>query len=346
MRILTPLLSAVFVWGCANESATPDSQRLRGEIVAGGDYLGPPAGLSVAGDHLLVADASAPYLHVLSAETGAYRLSFGREGAGPGEFREATDVFADVRGDGSFWVFDAALGRLSHFATTAGEAEPGLVRTVNLSPGGPTLLMHAAWLGDSAIAATGIYPDGRIAVTDPRGRIVRYIGSLPPSPPGEVVPVTVLQHAFTGPLTVSPDRRHLAMGTENADRLEIYRPDGTLVRALRGAGGFDPVFEVHRKPGGNTMATGSDLRFGYTGLASTDEHIYALFSGQLRGEGGAYSYFGTEVHVYTWTGERVATYRLDERARAIAITPDGRRLYAVQWTPEPRVVRYALEEQG
>lgn len=346
MRTALSTLPALFLCACgSDEAAFPDAVPLSGEVVAEGEYLGRPSSISVAGDRLLVTDGSAPYLHVLSAKDGAHHLSFGQEGGGPGEFREATAVLPDVRGDGSFWVFDGTLSRMSRFEMPAGAAVPRLEQTLNLEPGGPTLLLKASWLNDSTIAATGIYPDGRIAVTDRRGRIVRYIGKRPPSPAGQDVPITVLQHAFTGPLTVAPDRQRLAMGTESADRLEIYRPDGTLVRELRGASGFDPVFEVHRKPAGSTMATGNDLRFGYTGLASTQRHIYALYSGQLRGEGGRYSYFGTEVHVYTWDGDRVATFKLDERARGIAVTPDGRQMYAVQWTPEPRVVRYSLQER-
>lgn len=327
---------------CARDHAVPEAVPLSGRVVAQGEFLGQPGSISVAGDRLVLTDASAPFVHVLSAKDGTHQLSFGRAGSGPGEFREAIKVLPDVGGDGSFWVFDGSLGRISHFAMPAGAAVPRMDQTVNLDPGGPTLLLQADWLNDSTIVATGIYPDGRIAVTDRRGRILRYIGKRPPSPPGQDVPVTVLQHAFTGPLTVAPDRRHIAMGTENADRLEIYRPDGSLVRELRGAFGFDPVYEVHRNPAGSTMATGQDLRFGYTGLASTDDHIYAMYSGQLRAEGGYYAYFGTEVHVYTWTGDRVATFKLDERARAIAVTPDGQRLYAVQWTPEPRVVQYSV----
>jgi hypothetical protein len=328
--------------GCSRGEAAPKAVPLSGRVVAKGEFLGRPSSISVAGDRLVVTDASAPFVHILSAADGSHQVSFGEAGKGPGEFREAAQVLPDVRGDGSFWVLDASLCRVSHFSMPAGAAVPRVDQTLNLDAGGPTLLMKADWLTDSTIVATGIFPDGRMAVTDRRGHILRYIGKRPESPAGQDVPITVLQHAFTGPLTVAPDRRHVAMGTENADRLEIYRPDGTPVRAVRGAFGFDPVYEVHRKPAGNTMATGQDLRFGYTGLASTNDHVYAMYSGQLRGEGGMYSYFGTEVHVYTWNGDRVATYALDERARAIAVTPDGRRLYAVQWTPEPRVVQYSL----
>ena len=331
---------------CARGDAAPEAVPLSGQVVARGEFLGRPASISVAGNHLVVTDGSAPYVHVLSARDGTLLQSFGQRGAGPGEFRHATKVLPHPDGDGSFWVYDGALGRFSYFSfPEGGRGVPRVGDVLTLEPGGPTLLMHADWLNDSTIVATGIFPDGRIAVTDRRGRILRFIGKRPPSPPGKDVPITVLQHAFTGPLTVSPDRQRIAMGTENADRLEIYRPDGTLVRELRGAFGFDPVYEVHRKPAGSTMATGGDLRFGYTGLASTNHHIFAMYSGQLRAEGKGYSYFGTEVHVYAWNGDRLATFGLDERARGIAVTPDGERLYALQWTPEPRVVQYHIGVQ-
>ncbi len=343
MRASVSLILTLIACACGRGDAVSRAVPLSGRVVAQGEFLGQPGSISVAGERLVLTDASAPFVHVLSAKDGTHQLSFGREGSGPGEFREAIKVLPDVRSDGSFWVFDGSLGRLSHFAIPARAAVPRIVQTVNLEPDGPMLLLQADWLNDSTIVAAGIYPEGRIAVIDRGGRLVRYIGKRPPSPPGQDVPVSVLQHAFTGPLTVAPDRRHIAMGTENADRLEIYRPDGSLVRELRGAFGFDPVYEVHRKPAGNTMVTGADLRFGYTGLSSTDDHIYAMYSGQLRAKTGYYSYFGSEVHVYTWNGDRVATFKLDERARAIAVTPDGQRLYAVQWTPEPRVVQYSLE---
>jgi hypothetical protein len=329
---------------CSHEqqAAAPGAVPLTGTVVTRGDFLGQPSSIVVAGEHLVVTDAHAPFIHVISARDGARLTSFGREGAGPGEFRSAGKALVDPRTDGSFWILDVSLRRFSHVLPPRGGTPPKVDQVLNLEPGGPTAIFQADWLNDSSIVATGIYPEGRMIVTDRQGRIQRVIGRRPESPAGKDVPVTVLQHAFTGPITVSPDRQRIAMGTESADRMEIYRADGTLVRELRGSFGFDPVYEVHRQPAGNTMATGDDLRFGYTGMASTAQFIFAMFSGQLRSEGREYSYFGTEVHVYTWAGDRVATFRLDHRARGIAVTPDGQRLYALQWEHEPRVVQYAL----
>jgi hypothetical protein len=342
MRPVVALSLTVLVCACTRQESAVDAVPLKGQVVAQGEYLGQPGDIVVTGNHLVVTDRSAPFVHVLDGE-GTHLVSFGDEGSGPGEFRSATKVLPDVSGDGSFWVFDMILGRLTHFVMPAGAAVPRLDQTLNLELGAVGLLMDADWLSDSTIAATGIYPDGRIAVTNRRGRIVRYLGKRPPSPGGKEIPITVLQHAFTGPLTVAPDRQRVAMGTESADRLEIYGQDGTLIRELRGSFGFDPVFQVHSSPAGNSMASGDDLRFGYTGLASTRQHIYAMYSGQLRGDGVARAFFGREVHVYTWNGDRVGTFGLDERARALAVTQDGKRLYALQWDPEPRVVRYAID---
>lgn len=93
------------------------------------------------------------------------------------------------------------------------------------------------------------------------------------------------------------------------------------------------------------MATGDDLRVGYVGLASTDRHIYALFAGLTRAEAGRNSFFGREVHVFDWTGELVERLTLDEIAFAMAVSPDGRELFAARHDPEPAVVRYVLPER-
>jgi hypothetical protein len=90
------------------------------------------------------------------------------------------------------------------------------------------------------------------------------------------------------------------------------------------------------------MATGDDLRAGYVDLASTDRHVYALFSGNVMGEAGQQTFFGRQVHVFDWSGRMVARLELDEPALTMALAPDESRLYAVRHEPQPSVVRYDL----
>ncbi|NIU77657.1 MAG: hypothetical protein GWN71_30125, partial [Gammaproteobacteria bacterium] len=87
---------------------------------------------------------------------------------------------------------------------------------------------------------------------------------------------------------------------------------------------FEPVFEVGRKNGQPSLATGADLRFGYVDVATTEDRIYALFSGQTRG--GAppgRAVFGLYVHVYDWTGQLREVLELDRPAISVAVTEDG-----------------------
>lgn len=113
---------------------------------------------------------------------------------------------------------------------------------------------------------------------------------------------------------------------------------------MRGGSGFDPVYSVSQTQAGVGMATGMDLRFGYTDLASTSEFLFGLFSGETRGAMPGKAQFGKSVHVFDWEGARVATLNLPERARAIAVTPDGAELLAIHEEPKPAVYRYPIRE--
>lgn len=83
---------------------------------AGPDVFAMPAALEVdALGRLYVLDAQAAQVRVFAAE-GRHVRSFGRQGAGPGEFKQAMGMtFAP---DGTLWVMDPGNGRFSVFDTT------------------------------------------------------------------------------------------------------------------------------------------------------------------------------------------------------------------------------------
>jgi len=320
------------------------SVALKGTIVSDGEFLAQPRRLLALGDRLLVADDLAPYLHVLDAKSGKLVASTGKDGGGPGEFRTAREFLDAPSRDGSFWIYDSGNIRLTRMAFDQGRTEPRIVEMVRLEPPALTLYMQPVLLDDSTLVASGIFPTGRLARARITGQPIGTIGATPAPPAGRDVPITVLQHAWEGPLERSPDGSRVALATRNGDQIEIFGADGTLVRTLRGGSGFDPAYDVRRTPAGVSMMTGDDLRFGYGDLASTDEYLFALFSGETRGSAPRIAQFGKAVHVFRWDGERVATLQLPARARAITVTPDGADLFAIHMEPKPAVVRYPLRE--
>jgi hypothetical protein len=327
------------------KSPEPPAFSLQGETIADGEYLDSPGDLAVVGDRLVLLDRSAPWVHVFRLPGGERIGSVGRDGDGPGEFRHAATLHDDPREPGAFWVFDGTLNRFTRLGFTHPDSLPVPREVVNVH-GGSGIHFQPVWLDDSTIVSSGIFlkhPNIRLLVTDRAGRPTRTIGTLPEHPGAAPIPSTVLQHAYEARFALHPDRTLIAIGTRHADRLEIYRADGSLVRRIIGPDGFTPVFEVSQHAAGASMATGGDLRTGYLDLAATRRHVLALFSGGTRAELRGRTYSGKEVHVFDWSGERVATLALDERAFSIAVDTAGAGyLYAGRLDPIPSVVRYPL----
>lgn len=337
--------AALLVAGCGDGAQGPSDPdqafasemvRLKGEVFFEGEQLGSPGEMARVGDHLVVLDGiSAAAVHVFRAD-GSHERSFGRTGSGPREFRNPR-YLDPVPGSGDeFWIFDQQLLRFTHVDLRRDTLDVGR-RSITFQ--GNELPMGPVWLGDTLIASPGLYPSGRLAQYDSAGRFRRVVG---PFPGEEDDPAPVVQHAYTGTLLARPDRGRLALLNRHADRLELYGPDGGLVRMVTGPMGFKPVYRAVDSQGAPVMATTDDLRFGYISGAATGRHLFALFSGRSRAERPGRAYYGSFVRVFDWEGRQKAVFKLDAYIFAIAVSPDERTLYAVRHEPEPAILTYAL----
>lgn len=110
---------------------------------------------------------------------------------------------------------------------------------------------------------------------------------------------------------MKPDQSKLAIGTRYADQIEIYEPDGTLIKQISGSLNSVPVYEVHSVGDKPVMSINRDkTHFGYIHIAVTNDFIYALYSGRLPLEYPGRANFGECVHIYDWNGELVRIYKL------------------------------------
>lgn len=346
LPIILPCLTSVLLSGCRGDAAEEALAVLQPTILADGDTLVEPGQIAVVDDRLVVLDRSAPMVHVLRLADGSIAGSFGRSGEGPGEFRSAWHVERDPAAADAFWIYDITLRRLTRLQF-GGEEMPEIREIVNLKDA-PGVLMHPAWLSDTRLIAAGVFPqfpEGRLIMTDREGRAIRMLGRTPSHPGAEAIPTTVLQHAYEGPVTVRPDRSRFAIATRHADRLEIFSADGAEVAEVAGSSGFLPRFETRTRAAGVSMAIGDDLRAGYVDLDSTDEHVFALFSGARMGEAGRDTFYGRQVHVFDWAGNVIARLELPVPVLTLAVTPDGRRLFVAQHDPEPAIVSFDVPAQ-
>lgn len=310
--------------------------KLSGRILSQGDYLGLPTQISAFGSNLLVLDAASDSaLHVISAADGRVLRSSGRRGEGPGEYKGAWSIAPDPRHARRAWIYDIALARLTRLDFDSPAAQPAMIQIR-----GDAVAMHPVWLSDTLIASPGLSERGRLSFFARDGEFRRSAGPLPSS--RTEVPPAVLQHAWTGKLISNPRLGLVALVTLHADRIEIYRPDGTLVRNVRGPFGFEPQFTVDVVGDQPVMASGDAMRFGYTSAQATSEHIFALFSGRTREGYGPDSSFGRFVHVYDWNGNLERVIELDTAILSLAISPDHKTLYGIRHNPEPAILAFHL----
>jgi hypothetical protein len=344
--------AAILLVGCDSLSISPSKHPggeagvtgavLAASIVFEGDELSRPQSIGVLGGWVLVGDVPRPHaLHVIDRAEGRYLASWGREGRGPAEFLRLWGI-QPIDGAGEAWLYDPSQTRFTRAdvaALAAGAGDP-LRRSVNLV--GDLMPMSAVWLGDSVVVSSGMFTGGRLARYDREGRVRGVVGPLPPGRDG--VPAQVVQHAYSGTLVRHPSGERLGILTRHADRFEIYTAEGDLVGVHRGPRGFEPVYEMQVRAGTPVMVSGDDLRFGYVEAVATGEHVYALYSGLTRGELPGRANFGGEVHVFDWNGNLLRILPLDQRALALAVSPDERTLYTIRHDPVPAVLKYDLPE--
>jgi hypothetical protein len=288
-----------------------------GRLVYEGDVLAMPTQIAVANDRIALVDgfADSP-IHVLDAR-GHYLAGFGRAGEGPGEFEGPRALEPTLDGEG-FWVFDAALSRLTLVEPDRWESTAASAR-VTVSVHGPAMVTNLVRRGDDGFLAAGFFGEGRLGHFTADGEYEGASGAIPTS--DIEAPPAVLQHAYRGNLKADPAGARLVFANRHAGFLEVFSQEGELLRRIEGPFAFEPVFEVKAGEGGPSLATGDDLRFGYVDVATTNDRIYALFS---------------------WDGALRSVIHLDADAMAIAVDSRRSRLLAVRHLPTPAVLSYEL----
>jgi len=311
---------------------------LMGTTLYDGDLLAMPTQIAVGNDRIALVDGFAKRpIHVLDP-AGGYIAGLGKGGEGPGEFEGPRALEPTADGDG-FWVFDAALSRLTLVEPDRWNSIPASGR-VTLAIRGPAMVTNLVRRGDEGFIAAGFFGEGRLGHFTGDGEYEGASGTLPSS--DIEAPPEVLQHAYRGNLKADPAGGRLVFANRNAGFLEVFTSDGEPVRRIDGPFEFDPVFRVTMGERGPSLATGEDLRFGYVDVATTRDRIYALFSGRTRAGHPDDAVYAREVHVFDWDGTLQSVLHLDADAMAIAVDARRDRLLVVRHLPTPAVLSYDL----
>jgi hypothetical protein len=313
-------------------------------LVKGAQALVNPGSLVVAGRFLVVGDDAESFIKVFDRNSGSLVATAGRRGSGPGEFTGIWSLQAVDEGNSDFrvWGYDPNQLRLVGYELNR-DGQPTYIspQVVLQSTGNPT---SAQWVSPTMIAAVGLFHEARFILFDTAGRLLEKLGTVPLA--SDKFPIFAAQQALQPTLTVHPDGTRLAVASRYAGRVDIYdTSDGTSL-TVKVPLPFDPPVSLAQRGNLTIFVSDQQTRFGYVGISSTKDRIFALFSGRTRAEYPGRAFEGSQVHVFKWTGEFEGAIELGTGVLAIGVDMAGEAIYAIVTDPAPAVWAYDITTVG
>lgn len=314
---------------------------LDGRVVTEDDILGMPTEMTMFAGRILVRDrVGDPTFHLIDPLQGIVS-SFGRRGDGPGEYEGPQGMNRAVSTN-DVWIVDVAKRRFTRLTTA--DARPEVAETFALTglALAPTAVLP---VGDTAFLVMGESfaggHDNRFALIDREGRLLAAVG--PPYQGDADIPFTDRSAADAAKARLNPSGTRIAAAYLYRSEVKIYGLDGSRITTAdtppedRFVTEFlEPSPPTRMRwfyPGDRTT------RYGYRDVATTDDFIFALYSGISIWDGS----HSNRVHVFSWSGRFISEFTLDRSVIAITVDERGETLYATGFYPlTPGVYAYAL----
>ena len=317
----------------ATVTLTPDA-------IFADDSLGWIGEIALVGDRLVALDVmGSPAIHVVDLADPRRLGSYGREGDGPGEFRDLEQIVTGVSASpDEIWILDGSHQRLTRLSVTdierGGVPQPEIFRMEGPNAESLVRTPEGLWFSGGRI------PDGRVARYNLDWSYDRTIVGFPPE--AIEMPGVPFRQIYESWVVADPAGGRLAAATLMAGLLEIFDYDGVLLARAAVPDPFQPAWDEERSRNGY-LTVSHDTRYGFADLTATRRYLYGVFSGRrLMGDG--FPWESRQVQVYTWDGDYVKTLHLDRAAEAIAVDESDTWLYASGSEPSPWLARFRLPE--
>lgn len=283
----------------------------------------------VLGDSLFAYDLyGPPSVTVLDRASGGVIGTFGRSGAGPGEFRDVSDVFRDETFPGRFWVYDAGARRLSLY----GPSDSGWVDLLRTSPVEVRGYVPYLRMGRKGLIMAGIFDGGApLVLTDSTGTQVREkYGTYPAHAPGDSLHTQL--NVNLPQVTYHPGGDKVALAYMHFNLIQVYDLTSGLVVSVTGPDPFEPRAADLLDP--------NPKKFAYAKLRSTTRYVYALFCGCTNADRSR----PLRLQVYSWDAQLIAVLPIDHRSWqwVFDVSPDDRFIYTKTDDPYPQILETPL----
>lgn len=242
-------------------------------------------------------------------------------GRGPGEYTSG-HLFLNTSGD-SVYIFDMQNRSVSTY--TSGEFIKGSIpnRVVKLDE--LNMYLNAKPLTGGKYLS---FPtkDARFAIHQADGKLISSYNKYPSFK--EITDTVSIHYMYRGMerVDVKPDGSKFVSTNSLGSILDIFSIKDGIITLEKEERFYSPKFIIDDT---KRIVVQPDCLIGLQELKTTDQYIYAIFSGKQKKEIGGSNSFGKYVYVFDWKGKPVKSYNLNKEISKLAIDEISQRAYVV-----------------
>lgn len=333
--VATCLLSVLFSCTEKKEQEVVPVQSLKHEVLMGDEYLiGKTRDLDLVNDSIpvVINSKSQKAFQILDYVSGSV-CELGEIGQGPNEFLMPYSL--SVNEGNAFSFYDLNRRR---FSTIYLNGEDGSWRVEHLFKSDSLVHLCILPIVNGQYIATGMYDDCRIVVLDNRGVFQKGFGEIPYRDEKErEVSGMIRSEAYQGQMSVNLSGNKVVHALQKGDMIYFYDIADNGVLNLK-----SEQVKSYPRYRYDSGAIEKESSLHYMSVCSTEEYVYALYSGRNYKDDKDNAFYGNTVRVYNWDGKLIKNLHLDVDVCEIAVTKDNRKIYAISYLPDPTLIVFEL----
>ncbi len=263
---------------------------------------------------------------------------FGQTGKGPEQMITPYLTHVDTYSS-RVYLFDPNLRKMHVFDVAQLSEKPDTIIDLKLNPkkGSSDWVFFVTQPSGNIVYGRGLLRNGYLAAIDTKTGELKYFGKYPLK--SKRSNNLNMSEACNGPLTLSPDKKHLVLATSKFGYLACYKVDKEKTELSWEHRLSVPEYKMDDRQ----VIFSSQNKTGTMDLALTNDKIFLLYQGDAfrNYHSSDPEHYPRIVMVFSMDGKPLAKYHLDHPASRITVDHDEN-IYCLTSTPEYNLAKLKI----
>lgn len=278
--------------------------------------------------------------YIIDMVEDRYVGGFGKKGQGPDEFLQPYHF--QYYSDSILAVFDLWKGSL--IGLKANSVSLGYLQNYNIMRLDSVMCHSFVATKYNTYIAMGGYKDCLFRMLDPKGHRINDFFEYPYKDEYEKSLSNRLRAmAYQGKVLTNPSMDKLVFAVSYSPIISFYQITPRSLKLLASIISAYPEYKPEETSNSMSAAMSRNNKIGYIDVYTTEQYVYALYSGKTIKDAASGAFESNQVLVFDWSGNPVTKYALDIFVTEICISPDDAVLYAISNKPDPELIYFNLK---